>query len=61
MACGDVPKCPACGNWVFDNRHICQSNPFAPLFQQGCVCPATSEQTCQAPLCPRKPLDPRAS
>lgn len=22
----------------------------------GCICPPTSEQTCQNPLCPRKPL-----
>lgn len=23
-------------------------------YQRGCVCPPTSEQTCQSPLCPRK-------
>jgi hypothetical protein len=23
---------------------------------RGCICPPTSEQTCQAPMCPRKPL-----
>lgn len=23
--------------------------------QQGCICPPTSEQTCQNPTCPRKP------
>ena len=22
---------------------------------QGCICPPTSEQTCQNPICPRKP------
>lgn len=24
--------------------------------QPGCICPPTSEQTCQNPLCPRKPV-----
>lgn len=24
------------------------------LPQQGCICPPTSEQTCQNPICPRK-------
>lgn len=23
---------------------------------QGCICPPTSERTCQNPLCPRKPI-----
>ena len=23
---------------------------------RGCICPPTSEQTCQAPMCPRKPV-----
>lgn len=33
------------------------SNPtFIP---QGCVCPPTSEQTCENPMCPRK--DPNRS
>jgi hypothetical protein len=27
----------------------------API-QRGCICPPTSEQTCQNPLCPRKPV-----
>lgn len=26
----------------------------------GCICPPTSEQTCQAPACPRKPIGPAA-
>ena len=25
---------------------------------QGCICPPTSEQTCQNPFCPRKPPQP---
>jgi hypothetical protein len=27
--------------------------PTAPV-QQGCICPPTSEQTCENPECPRK-------
>lgn len=31
--------------------------PPQPVFvQHGCICPPTSEQTCQSPLCPRKPF-----
>lgn len=35
---------------------------LAPLFAPvGCVCPPTSEQTCENPACPRQnPLKPRA-
>jgi len=33
------------------------SLPPAPAFHPpGCICPPTSEQTCQAPMCPRKGL-----
>lgn len=41
-------------------RYGCKLNRrkwnYAPLPQvvRGCICPPTSEQTCQAPLCPRK-------
>lgn len=28
--------------------------PYQPP-QMGCICPPTSEQTCEGPLCPRKP------
>lgn len=28
--------------------------PQPPAPVMGCVCPPTSERTCQAPLCPRK-------
>ena len=34
------------------NTGTWQSDP-AP---QGCICPPTSEQTCQNPTCPRKPV-----
>lgn len=29
--------------------------------RQGCICPPTSEQTCQNPLCPRKAIPSAAS
>lgn len=32
----------------------CMSPPQDTL--RGCICPPTSEQTCQSPLCPRKPV-----
>ena len=28
--------------------------PLTPPQPQGCICPPTSEQTCQNPMCPRK-------
>jgi hypothetical protein len=29
--------------------------PPAPVFHQpGCICPPTSEKTCESPTCPRK-------
>lgn len=38
------------------------SLPPAPIIQApGCVCPPTSEKTCQAPMCPRKPFSISAS
>lgn len=36
---------------------ICQPNwPQQPLYTQtaGCICPPTSERTCESPICPRK-------
>ncbi len=30
-------------------------NPFIP--PQGCICPPTSEKTCENPSCPRKEKD----
>ena len=27
-----------------------------PHIPAGCICPPTSEQTCQSPICPRKPI-----
>jgi hypothetical protein len=38
----------------------CQNKPNCPAKvshkPHGCICPPTAEQTCQGPLCPRKPV-----
>lgn len=52
-------QCPTC----FRDLNYCdcpKPSPPLPYYptQQGCVCPPTSEQTCQNGLCPRKPLAP---
>ena len=44
------------GSCSFTN---CLNNPIYaatlnPTRQVGCICPPTSEQTCQSPICPRK-------
>jgi len=42
----------SCGRW----RVPTQGYYTSPIsIQQGCICPPTSEQTCQNPTCPRKP------
>lgn len=34
---------------------------MGPPTPMGCICPPTSEKTCEAPMCPRQnPLKPRA-
>ena len=38
--------CYACGRLIWER-------PFVPT-PMGCICPPTSEQTCQNPSCPRK-------
>ena len=60
-ACGRVPChrtssgiCPVCTPQTALPLH---SYPPVPVFYPpGCICPPTSEQTCQAPMCPRKPI-----
>jgi hypothetical protein len=57
-----IENCGPCGN-VLCSQYGCMkqrySQPsFAPVFSappQGCICPPTSEQTCQNPRCPRQP------
>lgn len=47
----------------------CPNNPMWQPYQgplvhpvpQGCICPPTSEQTCQNPTCPRKPYKANAA
>jgi len=48
--------CPLCypAQPVFPFGHG-YTLPMAPIFNaQGCVCPPTSEKTCESPSCPRK-------
>ncbi len=42
--------CPLCQppQWQLPTQPVYTTGP------QGCVCPPTSEQTCQSPICPRK-------
>lgn len=48
--------CPLCypGGYPMPNYQL----PPAPIYyytcSPGCICPATSEKTCQSPTCPRK-------
>ncbi len=35
-------------------RLITNPLPNAPATPRGCICPPTSEQTCQSEVCPRK-------
>ena len=50
------PDCPICNR----GRHLEYRLPPQPQVYQitpspmGCICPPTSEQTCQNPACPRK-------
>ena len=51
-------NCGPCAN-VLCSQHGCiklrtHHMAIIPAIPQGCVCPPTSEQTCQNPLCPRK-------
>ena len=68
MVAIDNTSCGPCAN-VLCSQYGCQrqrdmERTFQhqinkPIFQQkifiGCICPPTSEQTCQNPACPRKP------
>lgn len=39
------------GWWAPGMMHFVEPRPMP---HQGCICPPTSEQTCQSPMCPRK-------
>jgi len=43
--------CPLCSPWW-----PAPSSPPAPVYtcSPGCICPPTSEKTCESPICPRK-------
>lgn len=43
MSVGDFPPFHPPPNWTWNPQPV------------GCICPPTSEQTCQNPECPRKP------
>lgn len=43
---------------VQELRAIAEAIPDQVILQRGCVCPPTSERTCQAPLCARRGLRP---
>jgi hypothetical protein len=56
-------NCHGCGN-IICSTYGCQrwkTLPVQPGYYmpppvtQGCICPPTSEQTCQNPRCPRQP------
>jgi hypothetical protein len=49
LTCGNY--CARCQGAVPQYPGFYQS---LPVQQQGCICPPTSEQTCQSPTCPRK-------
>ena len=64
MVATDTTSCGPCGN-VLCSQYGCQklkyqyapplpTVSYKPLFI-GCICPPTSEQTCQNPTCPRGP------
>jgi hypothetical protein len=67
---GTTPRCAYCGRPVInaptvygaagEAYHVECTHPGprqqSMQYQAGCVCPPTSEQTCQASLCPRRGL-----
>ena len=55
-----VLTCEACARFGEDFMRDFFMMPKAGG-QAGCICPPTSEQTCQSPLCPRKPVSQKAS
>lgn len=51
--------CPICDP---PTLHPMYQMPPAPVFHPpGCICPPTSEKTCENPLCPRKGIKISAS
>jgi hypothetical protein len=54
MPCGDFPPPPG---KIWTDAFGWVDAPQPQPIQRGCICPPTSEQTCQAPLCPRRGFD----
>jgi len=54
LCCCSDPWCQfnGCRNTLRHTYQTAQASPVA----RGCICPPTSEQTCMAPMCPRKPF-----
>ena len=60
MACACTGRCKV---WPFTCSGVPDMSgtgaftvyPIAPQVQ-GCICPPTSEKTCESPTCPRKPF-----
>lgn len=50
---GICPSCD-CGNPPHIGNPALAHPVFYPQPMHGCICPPTSEQTCQNPMCPRK-------
>ena len=59
--CGPGCDCKEC---EFDRMARARGLTWNPGPPTGCICPPTSEQTCQSPVCPRRnsfgyrPLNP---
>ena len=50
--------CPLCHSGIY--QWPVYELPPTPIFvPPGCICPPTSEKTCQNPLCPRKGITSR--
>lgn len=56
---GDFPEQP----YIWPNPPpVYTPPPFTGTFpHHGCICPPTSEQTCQGDYCPRRPAKPWSS
>lgn len=56
MTTGGPLPCLHCGSYHW-GAGLCVSRMVnTSIFPQGCVCPPTSERTCQSPTCPRRNL-----
>ena len=56
--CCSSPDCRAFGCRQYRQPPLCQNytvqSPWITPLPQGCICPPTSERTCQNGVCPRK-------